>query len=168
MVLVVIECFCVVECRVLVFHDDGFSFGYVPQPISYWGQSSFPDSSGSFSTSISLIFGLVCQGAVLFAGCQFLACALNGLGPSFFVQLLAKCPGCAHLRHSCSRILLWNSSLEILNLGFFSRRVQFHRVAAIPIAIVGGLVCPIWVSRCGGLPLDVFRRWRSFDMPDRA
>jgi len=50
-------------------------------------------------------------------GCQFLACALNGLSPSFFGQLLARCPGCAHLRHSSSRILLWNSSLEMLNLG---------------------------------------------------
>jgi len=118
-VIVVFECICVVECRVIVFHHDGFSFGSVGQTISYWGQSSFPDCSGSCSTSISLIFGLVCHGAVFFAGCQFLACALNGLGPSFFGLFLAKCPGCAHLRHSCSHILLWNSSLKMLNLGRF-------------------------------------------------
>ena len=117
MVIVVFECICVVECRVIVFHDDGFSFGSVPQTISYWGQSSFSDCSGSCSTSISLIFGLFCQGAVFFAGCQLLDCALNGLDPSFFGQLLAKCPGCAHLRHSCYRIPLWNSSLGMLNLG---------------------------------------------------
>jgi len=111
-----VESIRMVECRVVVFHDDGFSFGSVPQTISYWGQSSFPDCSGSCSISISLILGLVCQGATFFVGCQFLACALNSLGPSFLRQLQAKCPGCGHLGHSCSRIL-WNSSLEMLNIG---------------------------------------------------
>ena len=119
MVIVVFECICVVECRVVVFDDDGFSFGSVPQTISHWGPSSFPDCSGPCATSISLFFVLVCQGAVFLAGCQRLTCALNGLGPSFLGQLLAKCPGCAHLSHRCSRILLWNSSLEMLNLGRF-------------------------------------------------
>ena len=109
----------IIQVITLVFQDEGFSFGSVPQTISYWGQSSVPDCSGSCSTSISHILRLFCQGAGFFAGCQLLACALNGLGPYFFGQLLAKCPGCAHLRHSCSRILLWNSSLEILNLGLF-------------------------------------------------
>ena len=52
-------------------------------------------------------------------GCQLLACALNGLGLAFLMQFLAKCPGCAHLKHSCFLILLWNSSLEMLNLGRF-------------------------------------------------
>ena len=52
-----------------------------------------------------------------FVGCQHLTCVLHGLGPSFVVQLRAKCPGCAHSGHSCSRILLWHSSLEMLNLG---------------------------------------------------
>ena len=37
--------FCVVECRMVVFHDDGFSFGSDPPTISYWGHSSFPDCS---------------------------------------------------------------------------------------------------------------------------
>jgi len=37
-------------------------------------------------------------------------------GPSFFGEFLAKSPGCVHLRDSCSRILLWNSSLEMFNL----------------------------------------------------
>jgi len=119
MVIVVFKGFRIVECRVVVFQDDGFSCGSVPQTISYWGHSSFPDCSGSCSTLISLILGLVCHGAGFFVGCQLLVCALNGLGPSFFVQFLAKCPGCVHLRHSCSRILFWNSSLEILNLGRF-------------------------------------------------
>ena len=65
------------------------------------------------------LWHLVCQGAGFFMGCQLLACTLNGLGPSFFVQSLAWCLGCAHLRHSRLRILLWNSSLEMLNLGCF-------------------------------------------------
>jgi len=119
MVIVVFVCIHVVECRVVFFHDDGLSFWYVSQTISYWGQSSFPDCSCSCPTSMSLIFGLVCHEGVFFAGCQLLACVLNGLGPFFFGQCLAKCPGSAHLRHSCSRILLWNSSLEMLNLGRF-------------------------------------------------
>jgi len=122
MVLVVIECFRVVECREVIFHGDGFSFGSVPQTISYWGQLSFPDCSGSCSTSISLIFGLVCQGVVFLAGCQRLGSALNGFGPSFSGQLLAKGPGCAHLRHSCSHILHLNLSLEMWNLGRFCGR----------------------------------------------
>jgi len=117
MVIVGLESFRVIECHVVVFHDDGFSFGSVPQSISYWRHSSFPDCLGSCSTSISLILGLVCHGATFWMGCQPLACVLNGWCLSFFGQLLAKCPGRAHLRHSCSRILLSNSSQEILNLG---------------------------------------------------
>jgi len=117
MVIVVFEGFRVGEGHLLVFHDDGFLLGSVPQTISYLGHSSFPDCSVSCSTSISLLLGLVCQGAIFFAGCQLLASAFNALGSSFFGHLLAMCPGWAHLRHSCSRILLWNTSLEILNLG---------------------------------------------------
>jgi len=52
----------------------------------------------------------------IFAG---VACASNGLGLFFLVQFLAKCPGCAHLRHCWARILLGNSSLKALNLGPF-------------------------------------------------
>ena len=84
MVIVLFEGFRVFECRVVVLHDDGFSFWYVPQTISYWRDLSFPNCSGSCSTSISLILGQVCQGAIFFVGCQLLACALYGLGPSVF------------------------------------------------------------------------------------
>ena len=68
MVMVVFEGFRVVECRVVVFQDDGFSCGSVPPTISYWGHASFPDSSGSCSATISLILGLVCQGVGFFVG----------------------------------------------------------------------------------------------------
>src|ERR1700712_382992 len=102
MVVVVFEGFPVVECRVIVFQDDGFSFWSVPQPISYWGQSSFPDCSGSFSTSISLIFCLFCHGAGFLVGCQFLACGLGGVGSHLFSATLW--PGRPHLRHSRSLI----------------------------------------------------------------
>ena len=108
---------CVVECRVVVFQNDGFSFWSVPQTISYWGHSSLPDCSCCCSTLITLVLGQVCQGAVFLVGCQLLPCALNGLVISFSGQLLAKCQRCAHLRHSCSRILRWDSSLKMLNLG---------------------------------------------------
>ena len=33
--------------------------------------------------------------------------------------------------------------------------MQFHRVAIILIAIICGSICLVWVSWCGGLPLDV-------------
>jgi len=46
-VIVVFECIRVVECRVGVLHNDGFSFRSVPPSICYWEQSSFPDWSGS-------------------------------------------------------------------------------------------------------------------------
>jgi len=157
MVVVVFEGFRVGEYGVVVFHDDGVSFGSVSQTISYWGHSSFPQCSGPCSTSISLIFGLVCQWAIFFAGCQLLACALNGLGPSFVVQLLAKCPGCPHLRHCCSRILLWNSSLPNIKSWSPPSRVQLHGVALILIAIICLSICPVWASLGDGPLLDVFR-----------
>jgi len=106
MVFVLSKCFRVVECRVVVFHHDGISLGFVPQTIADGEQSLFPECSGSSLTLISLIFGLVCQVAVCFAGCQLLAHGLNGLGPSVFGQSLAKCHVWELLRHSYSRILL--------------------------------------------------------------
>src|ERR1700712_3315744 len=115
MVVVVFEGFRVVECHVVDFQDDGFSFRSVPQTISYWGQSSFPDCSGSFSTSISLILGLDCHGAGLFVGGQFLAGGLEGVVSHLLSAALW--PGFPHLRHNRSFIRLWNSSLDILNLG---------------------------------------------------
>jgi len=90
MVTFLFEGFCVVECRVVLYQDDGFSFGSVPQTISYWGHQSFPKCSGSSSTSISMKLGLDCQGVGLFVGCQLVVFSLNGLGPAFFVQFLAK------------------------------------------------------------------------------
>jgi len=61
MVFSVVQCFCVVQCRVKVPHLNGLWFGPVPQTIAYWGLASFPDSS-PFVTSISLAFagGLHC------------------------------------------------------------------------------------------------------------
>src|SRR6201995_5780530 len=116
-VVFVFECLRVVECRVIVFHDDGFPFESVPQTISYWGHSSFPDCSGSFSTSISCILCRGCHGAFRFAGCQLLVFGLNGFGWSCLVQTSARCPGCAHFRHNLSRMRLRNSSGGMFNLG---------------------------------------------------
>src|SRR6195952_450364 len=101
MVIVVFESFRVVECRVVVFQDNGFSFWSVPQTIAYWGQSSFPDCGSSFSTSISLIFGLVCHGVGFLVGCQFSACGLDGRGLSFLSHTTTLWPGCPHYRQSC-------------------------------------------------------------------
>jgi len=78
MVIVVFKCIRVIESRVVVFHNDGFPLGSVPQTLSYWGHSSFPAGSGSSLTLHSLIMGLVCQEEAFFVGCQFLACAFNG------------------------------------------------------------------------------------------
>ena len=115
MVLVAFECFRVVECRVIVCRDDGFSFWSVPQPISYWGRSSFPDCSGINSTSISLICCLPCRGAFFLFCCQGHVCGLNGLG--VIVHPAARCPGFPHLRQSCSLMRRWNSSFEMLSRG---------------------------------------------------
>jgi len=61
MVICVVQCFRVVQCRVKVPHLNGLWFDRVPQTIAYWGLSLFPDSS-SFATSISLALpgGLHC------------------------------------------------------------------------------------------------------------
>src|ERR1700712_1047798 len=117
MVIVVFESFRVVECRVIVFQDNGFSFWSVPQTISCWGQLSFPDCSGPFSTSISLILGLDCHGAGFFVGCQLLAGWLKGVVSHLLSAALS--PGFPHLRHNRSLIRFWNSSLDMLNLGRF-------------------------------------------------
>ena len=115
MVLVAFECFRVVECRVVVCRDDGFSFWSVPQPISYWGHSSFPNCSGTESMSISLICCLPCHGAFFLFCCQDRAFGLNGFG--VIVHPAARCPGFPHLRHSCSLMRRWNSSFEMLSRG---------------------------------------------------
>src|ERR1700712_4889954 len=117
MVVVVFESFLVVECRVVCFRVCGFSFCSAPQTISYWGQSSFPDCSGFSSTSIALIFGLVCHGAGFLVGCQFFACGLNGLGSFFLSHAAALWPGLPQFRQSCSLMRRWNSSLDMLSLG---------------------------------------------------
>ena len=61
MVVLVVQSFRIVQCRVQVPHLNGLWFGLVPQTIAYWGPSSFPDSP-SFVTSISLALasGLHC------------------------------------------------------------------------------------------------------------
>ena len=115
MVLVAFERFRVVECRVVVRRDDGFSFWSVPQPISYWGQSSFPDCSGTDSMSISLIYCLPCHGAFFLFCCQGRAFGLNCFG--VIVHPAARCPGFPHLRQSCSLMRRCNSSLEMLSRG---------------------------------------------------
>ena len=114
-VFVFFECLRVVECRVIFCRDNGFSFWSVPQPISYCELFSFPDSAGIDLISISLICWLACHGTGFLFGCQGRACGSNGLG--VILHLAAWCPGFPHLRHSCSFIRLWNSSLEMLGLG---------------------------------------------------
>jgi len=84
----------------------GFRSGLSLRASLTGGYLSFPDCLGSFSTLISMILGLVCQGAAYFVGCQFLARGLNGLGPSPFGQFLAECQGRAHLKHNWHQILL--------------------------------------------------------------
>ena len=124
------------QCQIVVFHDDGFSFRSVPQTISYWGHSSFPDCSGSFSTSISWIFCRVCHGAFRFAGCQLFARGLNCFGWSCLVQASARCPGCAHFRHNFSRMRLLNSSGDRFSLG---RRLNASKsIASPPWVVVRG------------------------------
>ena len=112
MVLVAFQCFLVVECCVVVCREDGFSFWSVPQPISYWGHSSFPNCSGTDSMSISLICCLSCHGAFFLFCCQGRAGGLNGFG--VIVHPAARCPGFPHLRQSCSLMRRWNSFLEML------------------------------------------------------
>jgi len=119
MVIVVFKGFGVFKCRVVVCHDDGFSFGSLPQTISYWGHSRFADCWGCSLTSIPLILCLVFHRAGFLVGGQLLACALNELAPSILVQYMAKYSGGALLGHSGSRILLDNSSLMMLNLDCF-------------------------------------------------
>ena len=115
MVLVAFDVFHVVECRVVVCRDDGFSFWSVPQHMSYRGHSSFPDCSGTESMSISLICCLPCHGAFFLFCWQDRACGLNGFG--VIVDPAARCPGFLHLRQSCSLMRHWNSSLEMLHCG---------------------------------------------------
>ena len=113
-VLIIFTCFRVVECRVVVCHHDGFPFWSVPQPISCWEHSSFPNCSATDSILISLIYCLPCHAAGFLAGCQFSASGLNDLG---FPQSHILCPGVPHLRYSLSLLCHWNSSLEMLNRG---------------------------------------------------
>jgi len=113
MVIFVVQCFRVVQCRVKVPYFNGLWFGPVPQTIAYWGLSSFPNSS-SFATSISLALagGLHC----------FLLSFLGSpAAPSLLLAWLrhtaARCAGLAHLRHKLLLILRWYYLAEMLNPG---------------------------------------------------
>jgi len=113
MVIFVVQCFRVVQCRVQVPHLNGLWFGLVPQTIAYWGLSSFPDCS-SFATPISLALagGLHCF-LLSFLGSE--------VAPSLLLawsrQAAARCPGLAHLRPKLFLILRWYSLAEMLNPG---------------------------------------------------
>jgi len=113
MVIFVVKCFRVVQCRVKVPNRNGLWFGPVPQTIAYWRLSSFPDTS-SFATSISLALagGLYCF-LLSFLGSQ--------VAPSLLLAWLwhaaAQCPGLALLRHKLRLILCWYSLAEMLNPG---------------------------------------------------
>ena len=115
MVIFVVQCFRVVQCRVKVPHLNGLWSGPVPQTIAYWGLSSFPDSSpASLSTSLShaLPGGL---------HCVLLSFFCSQVAPSLLFAWLrhaaALCPGLTHLRHKFALILRWYSWAEMLNPG---------------------------------------------------
>ena len=115
MIVFVVQCFRVVQCRVKVPHLNGLWFGLVPQTIAYWGLSSFPDSSSDpLSTSISraLAGGLHCFLLSVF-GSQVVPSLLF----AWLRHAAALCPGLAHLRHRFALILLWYSFAEMLNPG---------------------------------------------------
>jgi len=122
MVILVVQCFGVVQCRIKVPHLNGLCFGHVPQTIAYWGLSSFLYSA-SFATSISLALagGLHCF-LLSFFGSQ----VASSLLLVWSGQAAARCPRLAHLRHRLPLILLWYSLAEMLNPGLL-------RVAATSI-----------------------------------
>jgi len=115
MIVLVVQCFHVLECRVKVSHLNGLWFGPVPQTIAYCGLSSFPNSSPtSFSTPIShALTGGLHRFLFWFRGCH--------VAPSLLLawlrHVVARCPGLAHLRHKLLLILYWYSLAEILNPG---------------------------------------------------
>ena len=119
----------------------GGRFGSIPQAISYWGHSSFPNCSGSFSNSISWIFCHGCLGVFRFAGCELPAGGFTSRSWPCLSHTSALCPGCCHFRQSRSRMLRLNPSGERLSLGRLLK--AFRSIASSPWVAVRGWYVPL-------------------------
>jgi len=116
MIVFLFQCCRKAQCRTVLVIDDVFPFESIPQTISYWGLSSFPDCSASSSSSISLMSGLILPG-VVFRSCQVFAFLYPSLGSPVLWHSRAWCPGFPHLKDNFSLIRRWNSLLERLRFG---------------------------------------------------
>jgi len=144
MVVVVVQCFRIVQCRVEVPHLNRLWFGPVPQTIAYWALSLCPNSSpSSLLTPIScaLTGSLHCF-LLSFIGSQV---ALSLLF-AWLRHAAALGPGLAHLRHKCSLILRWYSLAEMLNPGLL--QVASNSIGSPCLSLTGvGLNVPLTFRR---------------------